>query len=130
MTNTSWFKNLSLQNLKSRKAGYLRPFCVNSDFFIQGQRQKIQQYLTKYTFWYIFVSSINNHIMTKAERTKKFIIEQAAPIYNEKGVAGTNVDDVLDATKLTKGAIYSHFKNKDDLSMQVTDYLLDRKSVV
>lgn len=64
--------------------------------------------------------------MTKAERTKKFIIEQAAPIYNEKGVAGTNVDDVLEATKLTKGAIYSHFKNKDDLSMQVTDYLLEK----
>ncbi|MGN8072627.1 TetR/AcrR family transcriptional regulator [Mucilaginibacter sp. 22184] len=62
--------------------------------------------------------------MTKAERTKKFIIEQAAPIYNEKGVAGTNVDDILEATKLTKGAIYSHFKNKDDLSTQVTDYLL------
>ncbi len=64
--------------------------------------------------------------MTKAERTKKFIIEQAAPIYNEKGVAGTNVDDVLEATKLTKGAIYCHFKNKDDLSMQVTDYLLEK----
>lgn len=64
--------------------------------------------------------------MTKAERTKQFIIEKAAPIYNEKGVAGTNVDDVLEATKLTKGAIYSHFKNKDDLSMQVTDYLLEK----
>jgi AcrR family transcriptional regulator len=64
--------------------------------------------------------------MTKAERTKRFIIEQAAPIYNEKGIAGTNVDDVLEATKLTKGAIYSHFKNKDDLSMQVTDYLLEK----
>jgi len=64
--------------------------------------------------------------MTKAEKTKKFIIEQAAPVYNEKGVAGTNVDDVLAATKLTKGAIYSHFKNKDDLSMQVTDYLLEK----
>lgn len=64
--------------------------------------------------------------MTKAEKTKKFIIEQAAPVYNEKGVAGTNVDDVLGATKLTKGAIYSHFINKDDLSMQVADYLLEK----
>ena len=68
-------------------------------------------------------------MMTKAERTKKFIIETAAPIYNEKGIAGTNVDDVLEATKLTKGAIYSHFKNKDDLSMQVTDYLLEKITV-
>jgi TetR/AcrR family transcriptional regulator, transcriptional repressor for nem operon len=64
--------------------------------------------------------------MTKAERTKQFIIEKAAPIYNEKGIAGTNVDDVLEATKLTKGAIYSHFENKEDLSMQVSDYLLEK----
>jgi len=62
--------------------------------------------------------------MTKAERTKQFILEKAAPIYNEKGLEGTLVDDVLEATKLTKGAIYSHFENKEDLSIQVADYLL------
>jgi TetR/AcrR family transcriptional repressor of nem operon len=64
--------------------------------------------------------------MTKAERTKQFIIEQAALIYNEKGIAGTLVDDVLETTKLTKGAIYSHFENKEDLSIQVSDYLLEK----
>jgi TetR/AcrR family transcriptional repressor of nem operon len=63
--------------------------------------------------------------MTKSERTKQFILEKAAPIYNEKGLEGTHVDDVLEATKLTKGAIYSHFENKEDLSIQVADYLLD-----
>lgn len=64
--------------------------------------------------------------MTKAERTKQFILEQAAPIYNEKGISGTSVDDVLEATKLTKGSIYSHFENKEDLSIQVSEYLLDK----
>ena len=64
--------------------------------------------------------------MTKAERTKQFILEQAAPIYNEKGISGTSVDDVLEATKLTKGSIYSHFENKEDLSIQVSGYLLDK----
>ena len=63
--------------------------------------------------------------MTKAERTKRFILEKAAPIYNEKGLAGTLVDDILEATKLTKGSVYSHFENKEDLSIQVADYLLD-----
>jgi TetR/AcrR family transcriptional repressor of nem operon len=63
--------------------------------------------------------------MTKAERTKRFILEKAATIYNEKGLAGTLVDDVLEATRLTKGSIYSHFENKEDLSIQVADYLLD-----
>lgn len=64
--------------------------------------------------------------MTKAERTKQFILEQAGPVYNEKGLSGTGIDDILAATKLTKGALYSHFENKEDLSIQTTDYLLQK----
>lgn len=64
--------------------------------------------------------------MTKAERTKQFILEKAAIIYNEKGLAGTGVDDILEATQLTKGCLYSHFENKEDLTMQVADYLLQK----
>lgn len=64
--------------------------------------------------------------MTKAERTKQFILETAATIYNEKGLAGTGVDDILAATKLTKGCLYSHFENKEDLTLQVADYLLQK----
>jgi TetR/AcrR family transcriptional repressor of nem operon len=64
--------------------------------------------------------------MTKAERTKQFILETAATIYNEKGLAGTGIDDVLAATGLTKGCLYSHFENKEDLTLQVADYLLKK----
>jgi AcrR family transcriptional regulator len=63
---------------------------------------------------------------TKAERTKQFILEKAAPIFNAKGIAGTNIDDVLAATKLTKGSIYGHFINKEDLALQTTAYLLKK----
>ncbi|WP_116789295.1 TetR/AcrR family transcriptional regulator [Flavobacterium psychrotrophum] len=61
---------------------------------------------------------------TKAERTKQFIIETAAPIYNQKGISGANIDDVLEATKLTKGCLYGHFENKEDLTLQVVDHML------
>jgi TetR/AcrR family transcriptional repressor of nem operon len=64
--------------------------------------------------------------MTKAERTKQFILETAATIYNEKGLFGTGVDDILAATQLTKGCLYSHFENKEDLTLQVADYLLQK----
>lgn len=64
--------------------------------------------------------------MNKAERTKQFIIEQAAPIFNEKGIAGTSVDDVLKAAKVAKGCLYNHFENKEELSYQTTDYLLKK----
>ncbi|OXA80325.1 transcriptional regulator, TetR family [Flavobacterium aquidurense] len=63
-------------------------------------------------------------MLTKAERTKQFILETAVPIYNEKGIAGANIDDVLEATKLTKGCLYGHFEGKDDLSEQVIDLAL------
>ncbi|MFT3737626.1 MAG: TetR/AcrR family transcriptional regulator [Breznakibacter sp.] len=67
-------------------------------------------------------------MLTKAERTKQFILETAAPIYNEKGISGVNIDDVLAATKLTKGCLYNHFENKEDLTEQVVDLLLKKIS--
>ena len=65
---------------------------------------------------------------TKAERTKQFILETAAPIFNRKGISGANIDDVLDATKLTKGCLYGHFESKEDLALQVVDYMLQNNA--
>jgi TetR/AcrR family transcriptional repressor of nem operon len=64
--------------------------------------------------------------MTKAERTKQFIIEKAAPIFNTKGVAGTAMSDIMEATKLAKGSMYVHFDSKDELSYAVVDYNLGK----
>lgn len=55
--------------------------------------------------------------MTKAERTKKFIIERVAPIFNKKGVYATSLKDLTEATGLTKGSIYGNFENKDALAL-------------
>lgn len=67
-------------------------------------------------------------MLTKAEKTKQFILETAMPLYNEKGISGVSIDDVLAAAKLTKGCLYGHFENKDDLSEQVIDLSLQRIS--
>jgi AcrR family transcriptional regulator len=64
-------------------------------------------------------------MLTKAERTKQFILETAAPIFNQKGISGANIDDVLAATRLTKGCLYGHFEGKEDLALQVVDFMLD-----
>ncbi len=55
--------------------------------------------------------------MSKAEKTKAFIIEKAAPIFNKKGYAGTTIADITDATGLTKGCVYGNFENKDALAI-------------
>jgi len=62
--------------------------------------------------------------MNKAERTRQFIIEQSAPIFNKKGLAATAMSDVMEATKMAKGGLYGHFESKEDLSRAVVDYNL------
>ena len=64
--------------------------------------------------------------MDKAERTKQFIIEQAAPIFNKKGLAGATVNDILDITKMSKGGLYGRFQNKEEMDENMVDFLLQK----
>lgn len=61
--------------------------------------------------------------MSKAERTRQFIIEKAAPIINRKGMAGSSLSDIMAATGLAKGCIYGHFANKDEICLEVFNYM-------
>ncbi len=56
-------------------------------------------------------------MLSKSEKTTKFIIETVAPIFNQKGYAATSMTDITNATGLTKGAIYGNFKNKEDIAI-------------
>ena len=47
--------------------------------------------------------------------TRDLIIQAAATIMKQKGVAALHIDDVLEATGLTRGAMYHHFENVDEL---------------
>lgn len=60
----------------------------------------------------------------KAEKTKQFIVEKTAPIFNRKGYAGTSLNDMMNATGLTKGSIYGNFVNKDDVALAAFDFNL------
>ena len=60
--------------------------------------------------------------LSKADRTRQFIIETTAPIFNMKGYAGTSMSDITQATGLTKGSIYGNFGNKEDVALAVFDH--------
>jgi TetR/AcrR family transcriptional regulator, transcriptional repressor for nem operon len=62
--------------------------------------------------------------MTKSERTRQFIVEKAAPIFNQKGIAGTSISDIMKATRLAKGGIYGNFTSKEEISLAVFDYIV------
>lgn len=61
--------------------------------------------------------------MSKAERTRQFIIEASAPIINKKGMAGTSMSDIMEATKLAKGGIYGNFESKEEICKESFLYL-------
>ncbi|WP_343674145.1 TetR/AcrR family transcriptional regulator [Chitinophaga sp.] len=60
--------------------------------------------------------------MSKAEKTRQYIVEKTAPIFNIKGFAGTSLSDMTEATGLTKGSIYGNFANKDEVALACFDF--------
>ena len=64
--------------------------------------------------------------ISKSDRTKQFIVEQTASVFNEKGYAGTSLTDLETATGLTKGSIYGNFENKDEVALAAFDYNFNR----
>ena len=64
--------------------------------------------------------------MTKGERTRQFIIEQTAPLFNCKGFAGTSLTDLTEKTRLTKGALYGNFYNKEEIAREAFQYAIQK----
>ncbi|MEI9980693.1 MAG: TetR/AcrR family transcriptional regulator [Edaphobacter sp.] len=60
--------------------------------------------------------------MNKGELTRQRIIEEAAPIFNQRGYAGCSMQDVMEATGLEKGGIYRHFESKEELAAEAFKY--------
>jgi AcrR family transcriptional regulator len=66
--------------------------------------------------------------LTKKENTHQLIIEKAAQLFNSKGYAATSIADIMEATGLQKGGIYSHFKSKNEIEVAAFNYLLTQLS--
>ena len=58
----------------------------------------------------------------KGERTRARIVEQAATLIHERGVAHTTLDDVKLAAEVSGSQMYHYFPDKDDLVQAVIDY--------
>lgn len=47
--------------------------------------------------------------------TRDRILDAAEDVFNDKGYSGTALSEIAEAAGVTRGAIYWHFKNKEDL---------------
>lgn len=64
--------------------------------------------------------------MGKAEKTRQYIIEKTAPLFNTKGYAVTTLSDIIEVTGLTKGSIYGNFRDKDEVVVEAYKYNVAR----
>jgi AcrR family transcriptional regulator len=60
--------------------------------------------------------------MRKDEKTRQHIIIKSAELFNQKGYAGSSIQDIIEATGLTKGGIYRRFSNKDEIAVEAFEY--------
>ncbi|CAN1547094.1 AcrR Transcriptional regulator [Flavobacteriaceae bacterium] len=56
--------------------------------------------------------------MKSSEITKSKVLQEAITLFNTKGYRATSLSDITLATGLSKGAIYRHFENKEQLEIE------------
>ena len=56
-----------------------------------------------------------------AENTADRILEQSMKLFFQKGYHGTSIDDITQATGVTKGALYWHYRNKEEVLKRIVE---------
>jgi len=57
----------------------------------------------------------------RRERTRQHLIDAGVVVFGQRGYHGASLDEVAATAGFTKGAVYSNFKNKDDLFVAVLE---------
>lgn len=57
----------------------------------------------------------------RRDKTRRELLDAAASVFPRHGYHGTSLDEIAEEAGYTKGAVYSHFKNKEDLFLALVD---------
>ncbi len=60
-------------------------------------------------------------------QTRQYLLQAAAQVFAERGFHGASLDEVAAAAGFTKGAVYSNFKNKEDLFLALLESLQEQE---
>jgi len=58
---------------------------------------------------------------SEAESTRKSILQAALTVFSKKCYHSTTLEEIAECAKMTRGAVYWHFKNKEDLLNNLLD---------
>lgn len=62
---------------------------------------------------------------------KALIIKHAFNVFSEKGYSNTTVDDIVKASGVSKGGIYTYFKSKEEIFLAIAEERLNlRKNLI
>ena len=62
--------------------------------------------------------------MSKAQDTRMMILEKAAELIYRKSFQATSIDEIIATTAVTKGALFYHFPNKDEMGLAIINELM------
>ena len=62
--------------------------------------------------------------------TRQHLLDAAAIVFARNGFHGSTLDEVAATAGFTKGAVYSNFKSKDDLFLELLDDRVERQFAV
>ena len=57
----------------------------------------------------------------EAQQTRNALLDAAEAVFEQRGVAGTSLQEVAEAAGVTRGAVYWHFRDKADLYNAMMD---------
>lgn len=58
--------------------------------------------------------------------TRRTIVDAAARLFSERGYAAASLSDIVACTGTTKGAVYWHFKSKEDMAVAIVEQMYER----
>jgi AcrR family transcriptional regulator len=61
----------------------------------------------------------------RRELTREHLLRAAAQVFTERGFHGATLDEVAAVAGFTKGAVYSNFRNKEDLFLAVLGWIYE-----
>lgn len=70
-------------------------------------------------------TNVRPRLTSRGAATRDRIVTGAAALINERGVAGTSLDDIMAATATSKSQLYHYFADKEALVLEVVRRQLD-----
>ncbi len=62
-----------------------------------------------------FSTNVKNKKVQQGEVTRKALLRAARALFGEHGYAATSLEEITNAAKVTKGALYHHYSGKQEL---------------